>query len=215
MHVSTARGVSSAATPLSAPDCRWRPASLADQRLRPGAVTACFFGEGAVTEGVSRKPEPGCALAAAAAVRLREQRLRDGRAAGDRRIPARGSSGKRRRLPIEAEAVDGMEFRSRSRSRPGVRSSGCAGQGPFCLNVAPTDSARTDVRRPGLPQPRREAWREHDPIARMRAWLQSSHQMSEVEAAAIEAAVEADRRGAGSGPRPVIQSRSPSSSASC
>ena len=49
---STATGASSAATPSSAAGCRWRSASRwPTSGCSAGAVTACFFGEGAVGEG--------------------------------------------------------------------------------------------------------------------------------------------------------------------
>jgi pyruvate dehydrogenase E1 component alpha subunit len=81
--------------------------ALADKELRPGAVTACFFGEGAAGEGEFHESMNLAELwQSAGALRLREQSLRHGHAAGDRRgrdrhlpqgqayrMPASGSTG--------------------------------------------------------------------------------------------------------------------------
>ena len=84
---------SMAAMPLSAAACRWRsgwrwPTSCSSAT----AVTACFFGEGAMAEGrIPRIDEPRRALEAAGAVPLREQSLRHGHRAGASPIPDRHS----------------------------------------------------------------------------------------------------------------------------
>lgn len=168
--------------------------ALADQRLRPGAVTACFFGEGAVAEGAFHE---SLNLAALWQLPLLFVCENNGYAMG---VPlAIGESQpevfrKAAAYRIEAEAVDGMDPIAVAVAARRAVERLRAGQGPYLLECrtyrfrahsmfdAQAYRSRDEV----------EAWREHDPIARMRAWLQSSHQMSEVEAAAIEAAVEAE-----------------------
>lgn len=49
--------------------------ALAHQVRKTDALAVAFFGDGAMAEGAARKPEPGRAVAAAAALPVREQRL--------------------------------------------------------------------------------------------------------------------------------------------
>lgn len=168
--------------------------ALADQRLRPGAVTACFFGEGAVAEGAFHE---SLNLAALWKLPLLFVCENNGYAMG---VPlAIGESQpeifrKAAAYRIEAEAVDGMDpvavAVAARRAVEWLR----AGQGPYLLECrtyrfrahsmfdAQAYRSRDEV----------EAWRERDPVTRMRAWLQASHQISETEAIAIEAKVEAE-----------------------
>ena len=61
--------------------------ALADKMQGARRVTACFFGEGAVAEGEFHEShEPRRAVAAAGAVLLREQPLRDGHRARALRV---------------------------------------------------------------------------------------------------------------------------------
>ena len=73
-------GGSTAATPSSAAGCRWPSGWPSPTGCSAAtAVTACFFGDGAVAEGEFHEcAQPGRAVAAAGAVLLREQPLRDG-----------------------------------------------------------------------------------------------------------------------------------------
>ncbi len=168
--------------------------ALADQRLRPGAVTACFFGEGAVAEGAFHE---SLNLAALWKLPLLFVCENNGYAMG---VPlAIGESQpeifrKAAAYRIDAEAVDGMDPVAVAGAARRAVERLRAGQGPYLLECrtyrfrahsmfdAQAYRSREEV----------EAWRERDPVARMRAWLQASHQISEAEAAAIEAKVEAE-----------------------
>lgn len=168
--------------------------ALADLRLRPGAVTACFFGEGAVAEGAFHE---SLNLAALWQLPLLFVCENNGYAMG---VPlAVGESQpeifrKAAAYRIEAEAVDGMDPVAVAVVARRAVEKLRAGQGPYLLECrtyrfrahsmfdAQSYRSREEV----------EAWRERDPVARMRAWLQASHQVSAAELAAIEAEVEAE-----------------------
>ena len=166
--------------------------ALADLRLRPGAVTACFFGEGAVAEGAFHE---SLNLAALWQLPLLFVCENNGYAMG---VPlAIGESQpeifrKAAAYRIEAEAVDGMDPVAVALAARRAVERLRAGQGPYLLECrtyrfrahsmfdAQSYRSREEV----------EAWRERDPVARMRAWLQASHQLSAAELAAIEAEID-------------------------
>ncbi len=168
--------------------------ALADRRLRPGAVTACFFGEGAVTEGAFHESLNLAALWKLPVLFVCEN---NGYAMG---VPlAIGESQpeifrKAAAYRIEAEAIDGMDPLAVSAAARRAVERLRAGQGPFLLECrtyrfrahsmfdAQAYRSREEV----------EAWRERDPVTRMRAWLLASHLMTDTEAAAIEAGIEAE-----------------------
>ena len=168
--------------------------ALADLRLRPSAVTACFFGEGAVAEGAFHE---SLNLAALWQLPLLFVCENNGYAMG---VPlAIGESQpeifrKAAAYRIEAEAVDGMDPVAVALAARRAVERLRAGQGPYLLECrtyrfrahsmfdAQSYRSREEV----------EAWRERDPVARMRAWLQASHQVGAAELAAIEAEVEAE-----------------------
>ena len=147
--------------------------ALADKLQGRAAVTACFFGEGAVAEGEFHEShEPRRAVAAAGAVRVREQPLRHGHGAGalgvgDRPAPARRAqlprAGGRRRRHGRGR---GRRGRTARRSPP-IR----AGAGPAVpRDCAPIASAPTRCSTPELyrDRPRSRRWRERgrDPRSR-------------------------------------------------
>ena len=168
--------------------------ALADRRLRPDAVTACFFGEGAVTEGAFHE---SLNLAALWRLPLLFVCENNGYAMGVRLADAESQPEIWRKAAayrIDAEAVDGMDpvavAAAARRAVERLRS----GQGPFLLECrtyrlrahsmfdAQAYRTRDEV----------DAWRERDPVVKMRAWLLASHLMAEADAAAIEAGVEAE-----------------------
>ncbi|MCX7250327.1 MAG: pyruvate dehydrogenase (acetyl-transferring) E1 component subunit alpha [Burkholderiales bacterium] len=168
--------------------------ALVDQRLRPGAVTACFFGEGAVAEGAFHE---SLNLAALWKLPLLFVCENNGYAMG---VPlAVGESQpeifrKAAAYRIEAEAVDGMDPVAVAAAARRAVDRLRAGQGPYLLECrtyrfrahsmfdAQSYRSREEV----------EAWRERDPVERLRVWLQANHQISAAELAAIEAGVEAE-----------------------
>lgn len=165
--------------------------ALADQRLRPGAVTACFFGEGAVGEGVFHETMNLAELWKLPLLFVCENNLY---AMG---VPLAVGEveteiwRKARAYRMPAEQVDGMDpvqvETAARRALAAVR----AGQGPYFLEVRTyrfrahsmfdTQAYRT--------RDEIEGWKQLDPIERLRAWMTANHQFSDAEAAAIDAAV--------------------------
>ena len=129
---------------------RRRPAA----RRRPGAgrqdagprrVTACFFGEGAVAEGEFHEShEPRRAVAAAGAVLLREQPLRDGHRARALRVArptSRCKAASYERRPRRSTAWTSLAVEAAAQRARRRRSAPAAGR--TSSSAAPIASART------------------------------------------------------------------------
>jgi pyruvate dehydrogenase E1 component alpha subunit len=172
--------------------------AMADQRLGRGAVTACFFGEGAVGEGVFHETMNLAQLWQLPVLFVCENNLY---AMG---VPLEDSEveteiwRKAAAYRMPAERVDGMDpVRVESAARRAlehIRS----GAGPFFLEArtyrfrahsmfdTQAYRSRDEV----------EGWKPLDPLERLRAWMVANHQLSDAEAAAIESAVAAEIAGA-------------------
>ena len=168
--------------------------SLADKRLRPGAVTACFFGEGAVGEGVFHETMNLAELWQLPVLFVCENNLyamgvplADSEVETDIRRKAQAY-----RMP--AEQVDGMDP---VRVEDAVRRAAehiRGGHGPYFIeartyrfrahSMFDTQAYRT--------RDEIEGWKRLDPIERLRAWMVANHELSDAEAASIEAAVDAE-----------------------
>jgi pyruvate dehydrogenase E1 component alpha subunit len=168
--------------------------ALADQRLRQGSVTACFFGEGAVGEGVFHETLNLAALWKLPLLLVCENNLyamgvplADAEVETDIRRKAQAY-----RLP--AEQVDGMDpvqmETAAQRAVQHIR----AGGGPCFLeartyrfrahSMFDTQAYRT--------RDEVEGWKQHDPLLRLRAWMQANHELSAAEAEHIDADVAAE-----------------------
>jgi pyruvate dehydrogenase E1 component alpha subunit len=165
--------------------------AMADQRLGRGAVTACFFGEGAVGEGVFHETLNLAELWALPVLFVCENNLY---AMG---VPLEDSEvetdiwrkAKAYRMP--AEQVDGMDpVKVEAAARRAVAAIR-GGGGPYFLEVRTyrfrahsmfdTQAYRT--------RDEIEGWKHLDPIERLRAWMTANHQLADAEAQAIEAEV--------------------------
>lgn len=168
--------------------------ALADQRLRAGAVTACFFGEGAVGEGAFHETLNMAQLWKLPVLFVCENNLY---AMG---VPLADSETetdiyrKANAYRMPSEQVNGMdpvqvEAASR-RATEHIR----AGAGPFFLeartyrfrahSMFDTQAYRT--------RGEVEEWKRLDPIERLRDWMQLNHQLDAAEVAAIDAEVTAE-----------------------
>ncbi|HEY0826241.1 MAG TPA: pyruvate dehydrogenase (acetyl-transferring) E1 component subunit alpha [Ramlibacter sp.] len=166
--------------------------ALADRRLRPGAATACFFGEGAVTEGAFHEAMNLASIWKLPVLFVCENNLY---AMGMPLADAEAETEifrKAQAYRIPAAAVDGMDpvavEAAAARALEQVRS----GAGPFFLECrtyrvrahsmfdAQSYRSREEV----------EAWRQRDPLARLGAWLRANHLLTESEEAAIAAGVD-------------------------
>jgi len=168
--------------------------AMADKRLRPGAVTACFFGEGAVGEGVFHETMNMAELWRLPVLFVCENNLY---AMG---VPLADSEveteiwRKARAYHMAAEQVDGMDpvevEAAARRALEHIR----GGQGPYFLEVRTyrfrahsmfdTQAYRT--------RDEIEGWKRFDPIERLRGWMVANHMLTEAEAATIDADVAAE-----------------------
>jgi pyruvate dehydrogenase E1 component alpha subunit len=168
--------------------------ALADQRLRPGAITACFFGEGAVTEGAFHESMNLAAIWKLPVLFVCENNLY---AMGVPLADAESETEVYRKAQayrVPAEQVDGMDpvhvEAAAQRAVAHVR----AGQGPYFLECrtyrfrahsmfdAQAYRTRDEV----------QAWRERDPIERLQAWMQANHLATAQDIQTIQAGVAAE-----------------------
>lgn len=166
--------------------------ALADRRLRPGAITTCFFGEGAVTEGAFHETMNLAMVWRLPLLFVCENNLY---AMGMPLADAEAQTALHRKAEayrMPAESVDGMDpvavEAAASRAVEHARS----GQGPYFLECrtyrfrahsmfdAQGYRSREEV----------EAWRLRDPLERLRAWMRDNHLASAQELLDIEQAVE-------------------------
>lgn len=168
--------------------------AMADRRLRPGAVTACFFGEGAVGEGAFHETMNLAGLWALPLLFVCENNLY---AMG---VPLEDSESetdiwrKAQAYRMAAEQVDAMDpvkvEAAARRALDHVR----AGNGPYFLecrtyrfrahSMFDTQAYRT--------REEIEGWKHRDPIARLRTWMSDNHQLTAAEAEAIDAGIGAE-----------------------
>ena len=168
--------------------------AMADRRLRPGAVTACFFGEGAVGEGVFHETLNLAQLWRLPVLFVCENNLY---AMG---VPLAASEvetdiwRKAGAYRMAAEQVDGMDpVQVETAARRAVEQVR-GGQGPCFLEVRTyrfrahsmfdTQAYRT--------RDEIEGWRQLDPIERLRSWMLANHELTEAEGQAIDAEVAAE-----------------------
>jgi pyruvate dehydrogenase E1 component alpha subunit len=168
--------------------------ALADKTLRPGAVTACFFGEGAVGEGVFHETLNLAQLWKLPVLFVCENNLY---AMGVPLADAEVETAIWRKAAayhLAAEQVDGMDVvaveAAARRAVEHVRS----GVGPFFLEArtyrfrahsmfdTQAYRSRDEV----------EGWKPRDPIEQLRSWMAANGQIHPDERAAIDAAVEAE-----------------------
>jgi pyruvate dehydrogenase E1 component alpha subunit len=168
--------------------------AMADRRLQRGAVTACFFGEGAVGEGVFHETMNMAQLWKLPVLFVCENNLY---AMG---VPLTDSEvetdiwRKARAYHMPAEQVDGMDaVKVEAAARRAVARIR-AGEGP-CFIEARTYRFRAHSMFDTQAYRTRdeiEGWKRLDPIERLRGWLVEHGQLTPAEAAAIEAEVAAE-----------------------
>jgi pyruvate dehydrogenase E1 component alpha subunit len=168
--------------------------ALADKQLRPGAVTACFFGEGAAGEGEFHESMNLAALWSLPVLFVCENNLY---AMG---VPLETAEAeteiyrKAQSYRMPGEMVDGMnpvavEVAAR-RAVDSIRE----GHGPYLLECRTYRFRAHSMFDAQQYRTREEiaVWKERDPIPRLRDWLIEGHLMSDRERQAIEADIEAE-----------------------
>lgn len=168
--------------------------AMADKQLQPGAVTACFFGEGAAGEGEFHESMNLAELwdlpvlfvcennlyAMGVPLEIAEAETDIFRKAAAYRTPT--------------EKVDGMNpIAVEAAARRAVESIR-AGNGPYFLECRTYRYRAHSMFDAQLYRTREEIelWKERDPIPRMQKWLEENHMVSSEELRDIEAAVEAE-----------------------
>ncbi|RWM22776.1 pyruvate dehydrogenase (acetyl-transferring) E1 component subunit alpha [Mesorhizobium sp.] len=168
--------------------------AMADKQLRPGAVTACFFGEGAAGEGAFHESMNLAELwdlpvlfvcennlyAMGMPLELAEAETDISRKADAYRTPN--------------EAVDGMNTIAVEGAARRAVESIRGGNGPYFLECRTYRFRAHSMFDAQLYRTREEIelWRERDPLPRMQKWLEETHMLSPQELREIEADVEAE-----------------------
>jgi pyruvate dehydrogenase E1 component alpha subunit len=168
--------------------------ALADQRLRAGAVTACFFGEGASGEGVFHEVMNMAKLWHLPVLFICENNLY---AMGVPLTDADVETDVWRKAcayRMPAEQIDGMDpvqvEVAAHRAVAHIRS----GDGPYFLE-ARTYRFRAHSMFDSQAYRQRdeiEHWKLRDPIPRLLQWMQANHLCSDDEARAMEADIDAE-----------------------
>ena len=168
--------------------------ALADQQLRPGAVTACFFGEGAVGEGVFHETMNLAQLWRLPVLFVCENNLyamgvplADGEAQTD----IWRKAGAYRMASAQVDGMDPVEVESAARRAVAhIRS----GQGPYFLEMRTYRFRAHSMFDTQAYRSRDEVeeWKRVDPIERLRARMVANRALSDEEAAAIDADVAAE-----------------------
>lgn len=165
--------------------------AMADKRLRPGAVTACFFGEGAVGEGVFHETLNMAELWHLPVLFVCENNLY---AMG---VPLQDSEvetdiwRKARAYRMPAEQVDGMDpikmEAAAARAVAHIRS----GAGPYFIEARTYRFRAHSMFDTQAYRQRDEVdvWKRLDPIERLHDWMLANHQITVDEAEAIDAGV--------------------------
>jgi TPP-dependent pyruvate/acetoin dehydrogenase alpha subunit len=164
---------------------------MADKRLRAGAVTACFFGEGAVGEGVFHETLNMSQLWHLPVLFVCENNLY---AMG---VPLQDSEvetdiwRKASAYRMPAEQVDGMDPVQMEAAARRALAHIRGGGGPYFIeartyrfrahSMFDTQAYRT--------RDEIENWKQMDPIERLRTWMLTNHQITDSELQVIDTGV--------------------------
>ncbi len=168
--------------------------AMADKALRDGAVTACFFGEGAAGEGEFHESMNLAEIWKLPVLFVCENNLY---AMG---VPLEISEAqtdvfrKAEGYRMPGERIDGMDpVQVEAAARRAVASIR-AGNGPYFLECRTYRFRAHSMFDAQLYRTREEIalWKERDPIARLRRWLLETHMISDHEIAELEAAIAAE-----------------------
>ena len=162
--------------------------AIADKQLRPGAVTVCFFGEGAAGEGAFHESMNLAQLWKLPVLFVCENNLY---AMGVPLETAEAETDIYRKAAayrMPAELVDGMNpVMVEAAARRAIESIR-RGDGPYFLECRAYRYRAHSMFDAQLYRTKEEVelWKGRDPIVRMRAWLIETHMLSDDELAKIE-----------------------------
>ena len=168
--------------------------ALADKERGDGAVTACFFGDGAVGEGEFHESMNLAELWGLPVLFVCENNLYAMGVPLEQADAETDIYRKANAYRMPTEVVDGMnpvavEMAAR-RAVDSIRS----GNGPYFLECRTYRFRAHSMFDAQLYRTREEIelWRKRDPIACMRTWLEEHHQLSPAELSRIEADVDGE-----------------------
>ncbi|MCC5793255.1 MAG: pyruvate dehydrogenase (acetyl-transferring) E1 component subunit alpha [Chromatiales bacterium] len=168
--------------------------ALGDSMMRRDAVTACFFGDGAVDEGEFHESLSLAALWQLPVLFVCENNLYSMGMALERATAEPDIAKKAAAYAMPAEVVDGMDVvaveLATGRALEHIR----AGQGPAFLECRTYRFRAHSMFDAQSYRTREEvaAWREKDPIVRLRGWMEDAGLLHEGEYAAMESRIRAD-----------------------
>lgn len=161
--------------------------AMADKRLRPGAVTACFFGEGAVAEGAFHETLNLAQVWRLPVLFICENNLYAMGVALEEAEAETDIWRKASAYRIPAEQVDGMDpikmEAAARRATEHIRSA----SGPFFIEARTYRFRAHSMFDAQAYRTRDEidSWKHLDPIERLRSWMLTNHQMTGDEEQAI------------------------------
>ncbi len=168
--------------------------ALGDKMLRRDAVTACFFGDGAVDEGAFHESMNLAAMWRLPVLFVCENNLYAmgmalNRAEAETHIAAKAAG-----YHVASETVDGMDVVAvevaARRAVEAIRQSSA----PFLLECQTYRFRAHSMFDAQLYRPKQEieAWRQKDPIPRLRSWLEQTGMLRQADLEQIEADIAAE-----------------------
>ena len=168
--------------------------AMADQRLRPGAITACFFGEGAVGEGAFHETMNLAEIWKLPMLFVCENNLYAMGVPLDISEAETDIYRKAQAYRMPAEQVDGMDpIKMEAAARRAVEHIRSGG-GPFFLECRTYRFRAHSMFDAQVYRTRDEIaeWKQHDPIERLRTWMVDNHQITATELENMEAEIGAE-----------------------
>ncbi len=168
--------------------------ALADTLQHRAAVTACFFGDGAVAEGEFHESLNLAALWKLPVLFLCENNLYAMGTALARHQSQPDIRRKGEGYGVAADAVDGMDVLAVEAATRRAAEHARRGDGPFLLELRTYRFRAHSMADPELYRNKEEveAWKQRDPIALFTARLRTSSLLDDAEVSAIDASVEAE-----------------------
>ena len=168
--------------------------AMADKELQPGALTACFFGEGAVGEGEFHESMNLAGLWDLPVLFVCENNLYAMGVPLEQADAETSIYRKANAYRMPTEAVDGMNPIAVEAAARRAACSIRAGNGPCFLECRTYRYRAHSMFDAQLYRTREEIelWKTRDPIAGMRNWLEEHHQLSPDELSRIEADVDGE-----------------------
>ena len=168
--------------------------ALADRMQKRSAITACFFGDGAVAEGEFHESLNLAALWKLPVLFLCENNLYAMGTALERHQSQTDIARKAEGYGVASAAVDGMDLLAVAEATQRAAESVRQGSGPFLLEARTYRFRAHSMYDPELYRAKEEVeiWKKRDPIVTFTARLQKEGLLTEADLARMEAAVAAE-----------------------